>query len=205
MSLSEDFDKEYKALATAAAHGEDIWDGSKALAMEMTHDLDQRQLRLGDLACLVEKQKGEDTIGVWATEIGEVRKTITDYRTVSRFWPKDIRDEVLDELPRLNYSLLKLAANRFPNRDEALPFLVECASNEWSVERARVTLNKRMGKRVPAEKFIPASLVEIVSLDPRTLTMTVKFIGGTFPMHLSTGVRGKLVMTAAGELVEVQA
>lgn len=205
MSLSDTFEKEYNALSCAAQQGEDIWDGSKALAMEMAHDLDQRQLRLGDLACLVVKQKGQDTIGVWATEIGHSRKTITDYRTVSHFWPKEERDAVLDELPRLNYSLLKLAANRFASREEALPFLIECVDQEWSVEKARVALNRRMGRVVPPQKFIPASHVEITHLDPLNGTMTVRFIGGLFPAHLSAGITGKLTMTAAGEAVEVRA
>jgi len=197
------FEAEFRKLVDVARETGDVMAASTDLAMDIGQEHDNAQLWLGDLALLVSTVHGQDSIGKWATDIGRVRKTITDYRTVAAFWPTADRMALMEECPTINYSLLKLAANRFATRDEATTFLIECVDQHWSVEKARMVLNKRMGRHVPAEKLIPASLVEITHLDYATGTMTVKFIGGLFPTHLSAGVRGQIVMTVAAAPVEM--
>lgn len=192
-----DFENAYRLLEQAAEVGEDIWDISKNLGVEIVKVKDDKQFRLGDLACLVVKRYKEDAIGKWATEIGEKRSTVTGYRTVCSFWKKSAREDLLDRMPRVNYSLLRLTAHKFETPEAAEDFLIEVCDKDWSVEKASVALKKRRGQVVPPEKLIDGQHVEIVSLDYHTGLMTTRFIGGVFPTHLDVGTRGKMTMQAA--------
>jgi hypothetical protein len=191
-----DFDKAILTLEEASKQGEDIWDTAANLGAMINKSLDRKQFTLGDLACLVAKRYGQDTLGDFATSIGVRKKRLQEYRTVCRTFEKSARADILSQCPQLSYSHLRLAAHKFDTLDDSMAFLNACADSNWSVEKAELKAKEMAGQPLPPQKFIDGH-IEILSIDPQTGVMTVRFIGGYCP-QVDPGVRGRMTMHAAG-------
>jgi len=195
-----DFNRAITLLEQASDQGDDIWDTTVNLGIVAVQDQDQRNYNIGDLSVMVGKKYGEDTIGEWAKAIGADVARVKEYRTTCAYWEKSARADILRTMPRVNYSLLRLTANRFASTAEAVTFLEECCDNEWSVERARLVIKERKGEVMPPEKV--ADVHVVITGVYRTMgTMTVKFIGGMFPA-IDEGLNVRLVMYATKDTGE---
>ena len=106
---------------------------------------DGSQWRLGDLAQEVAKGYGEDTIGKYAGEIGIVKKTLMNYRTVSaRFSP-----EVRNNHRKLSYSHFVVASGL----TEPLAWLEKANDNNWSIEMMKREISLASNEsQLPKEK-----------------------------------------------------
>lgn len=196
-----DFDTLLPLLEKASQSGDDIWDTAVNVGMELNKSLDTKRFELGDLACLVSKKYGHDTIGKFATEIGVKKARLQEYRTVTSFYPKDLRMQIFGAYPGLTYSHLRTAM-KLQSPDEAMFFLEECADSGWSVELAELEIKVRAGESIPPEKLIDASVV-VTSTDPRAGTITLQFVGGLFPVEVGQGARCRLTLYAISETERV--
>jgi hypothetical protein len=190
-----DFDVEIAKLEQAAQSGANVWDDAVNAGMELNKSLDTRRFELGDLAVLIGKKYGQDTIGKFATEIGVGKKRLQEYRTVAHFYEKSLRMQIFNAYPSLTYSHMRTAM-KLASPAEVMGFLEECATNDWSVEKAGVEIKDRAGEPLPPEKLIEASVV-VTGTDRSSGTMTFKFVGGLFPVEINQGTRLRLTLHAA--------
>lgn len=87
----------------------------------------EKNWELGDLAQTVEKDYGSDSIGKYAREIGVNKKTLEQYRWVSRKFEKTMRLEFLD-LPWSHFMAVA-------ELDEPKPWLKKARDNKWSYKQ----------------------------------------------------------------------
>lgn len=189
-----DFDRAIALIQEASKKGEDVWDVSVNLGVALVQAQDKDNYNIGDLAVTVQSDYGEDSIGKWSKDIGADVKRVKEYRTTCAYWQKEARNELLQAMPRVNYSLLRLTANRFASPKEAIAFLEECCDNDWSVERARLAIKELKGELLPPEKVADVH-VNVTRVDHATGKMTVEFVGGVFP-DVAEGLKARLVMYA---------
>lgn len=185
-----DFYDDLDVIQAASAKGEDIWDTAENFGRLLSKKRDGVQYVLGDLACLMEVHYGEDTLGKFASAIGETRRRLEDCRTVCKFFKKPTRVQIFETLPQLSFSHLRLAAQRFPTYEQAEAFLHECAQEGWTVEKASIALKKRMGAPVPPEKIDITARITHIAADG---TLHLACIGGYAPVDvLHTGMTVRL-------------
>jgi hypothetical protein len=122
-------------------------------------DLDAGKWELGDLALSLEKRYGHDQIGLFAIQIGKEKKSVQAYRQVAGFYKKSIRIDFLEPLANLRWSHCRLAL-RLKDIEEALVFLGTASDEGWTVEQARIELNRQLGK--PERKERPLCMGEYI-------------------------------------------
>lgn len=180
MTGAATYDDAIDVLERAVEAGENVWDTAVNLGMVLAQDSDALRYHLGDLACIVPKQYGKDTLGRFAADIGIERTRLQEYRTTCAFWTRGVRRDLLQRLPSVNYSLLRLTATHFTSPKEAVTFLEDAADGNWTVEKARLELKARKGETLPPEKVADVQVC-VTALDPQNGTMTLACTGGVFP------------------------
>lgn len=113
------------------------WEEILSDGLVAREDRDGSQWKLGDLAIEVAKSYGEDTIGKYAGEIGIVKKTLMNYRTVSARFTNEVRTKYR----KLSYS--HFAALVPLESPEA--WLEKADDNDWSIEMMKRELSLAQG------------------------------------------------------------
>ncbi len=113
---------------------EDKWRIFIQRGLEVQQETDSVNWKLGDLAIEVETAYGEDSIGKYAREIRVERKTLMNYRTVSRAFSQTVRNEY----PKLTFSHFSVVTS-IEKREH---WLEQTSINGWSVERLRTQVKK---------------------------------------------------------------
>lgn len=148
-----------EAIEQAAAEGNDVWEMVVSAGIQASDKGDESRWLIGDLALLVRTEYGEDSIGKWAKDIKCPVDRVKEYRTVCGFWDRELsaRADFLAELKNIYYTHYR-EAMRLKDYDAAVEFIEECAMNDWSVEAARLELDKRLGKKAPPAKLVDSEL-----------------------------------------------
>lgn len=135
--------------------GLDIFEQAVGLGEQVRRQDDDAKWIVGDLACLVQKKHGSNRISEFAKNIGWEVDRVKEYRTQSKFYPRSVRAEFWNNLPKgvtkPAYSKFR-AAKRFKDMEVALDFLLECPP-EWTCERLRVEVSVKLGKPTPPLKY----------------------------------------------------
>jgi len=145
-------------LEALAETAQDIMQEAITVGQEMNGDMDERRFGLGDIAKLLVKRHGEDTLGEWAKAISVPKKTAQEYRTVATFYEKPARAGIRENLPNISYSHMRLAI-KAGDLNEALSFLEECADGLWTVEQAGIEMSKRLTGIEPPKKLLDLTTV----------------------------------------------
>lgn len=145
-------------LAERAARGEDVYEEVIAEGMKKRESMDQYRWDIGDLATLVEKRYGDNTIAAFAKAINEDVEKVKDYRRVSAFWKKSVRNDFLG-IETLSYSHFRTAMRlkKKGGLDAACAFLDAAASGAWTIERTRIEAAKVVGKPPPPTRLLDAA------------------------------------------------
>ena len=127
------------------------WEEYVSVGIEAREQKDNSQWELGDLACGIEKDYGNDTIGKFANEIGVNKSTLKNYVQISKSFRK---------VPRGTFSILSYSHFReiAPLEDKEY-WLEQASDNDWSVEQLRIEI-KNHKKQQDIEDRIEMSLVE---------------------------------------------
>lgn len=134
------------ALESASQAGENIYEAAISAGIQARESGDSAKWLIGDLALLIRKDYGQDTIGQFAGDIGTAVERVHEYRTVCKFYPrraehgKPARADFFD-MPAITYSHMRMAM-RLKDFDAALEFLEDCSLNRWKCEKAAIELKK---------------------------------------------------------------
>lgn len=168
------------ALEALAADGADVWESAISAGIEAGASIDSGKWVIGDIACLVEKQYGEDRIGDFAKSINVERDRVVEWRGVCRFFDRPTRTALRASRPNLSYTHFR-EAKRLKDKAKAIAFLEEAADNDWNVERARIELRAQTGKPLPPLKLV----------DTKATVRRIEGLKVTF--DLNPGATGKLL------------
>lgn len=184
-----------------AAQDSDPWEALVSAGITASDHLETGRWTIGDLALRVEKKYGSNSIEQWAKSIKVEVARVKEYRTVAGFWhrEKSARAEILDAARNLYYSHFR-EAMRLEDMDEAEGFLRECADNDWTVEAARLELNKRLGKPEPPEKLVDV-VAKVVEIDPANGAVMV-LLGRDEAAALRLGDRYRIAIWEPGDVEE---
>ncbi len=105
----------------------DEWESLVSKGLELRESQDENAWALGELASSVESVYGEDSIGKYAVDIGVIKKTLMNYRTV---WKRYLGTGLKEKYPRLSFSHFKTVINT----EEPDYWLNQADSNDWGVE-----------------------------------------------------------------------
>lgn len=125
--------------------------------LEAAENIDKGRWTIGDLALQVKKIYGRDTVGKFATRINVPKLRVSEYRSMSDFYPESMRKRIFEQYPPglITYTHLR-TARRLKDPVAVIAFIDECASNAWTCEVADVTLTKRL----KPETVIPKKLLD---------------------------------------------
>ena len=112
-------------------HAFEAWEDLLSQGMEAREDKDNSQWKLGDLAEVVQKNYGEDSIGKYSYAVGVEKKTLMNYRTISKRFPSPIREKYR----KLSWSHFSAVSAEKITKPEA--WLEKADTEEWSVENLR--------------------------------------------------------------------
>lgn len=136
-----------QAIERIISEGHDAWESIISLANSSENDMTSRRWLIGDLALLVKKEYGKNRIADFATKANLARSTVSQYRTVSSFYPPEVRQE----FETLSYSHFRCAMRL---KERAFSFLDEAASNQWTIEQSQIKAQERLGKPLPPLKLL---------------------------------------------------
>lgn len=151
---------------------EELCDEGRAAA----DDIHNGYWRLGDIARQVNKAYGADAIGEFAKAIGQPKARVREYRRVAAYWDENSeRSSFLEEFPQVPFSIYR-EAMRLKDKQKAADFIVDAATNEWSVEKAALVVDKELGKPVPREQvFAAVGNVDSITSSESFVWVTVKY------------------------------
>jgi hypothetical protein len=112
-------------------HMYESWEELIVKGMEARSLKDDSQWILGDLSEIVQKNYGEDSIGKYAYGVGVERKTLMNYRTISKRFPIHIREKY----KKLSWSHFSAVSAEKIQKPEA--WLEKADTEELSVESLR--------------------------------------------------------------------
>lgn len=127
-------------------------------------EMDERRWFVGDRAALVEKRYGGRTLDDFARDINANKSTIHGWRRVANFYPKSIREKLLDEFSNLSYSHFKDAL-RCGSVDEAISWLETCSLEGWSPDKAAHELTIKLGRDTDPNSSIPGTITAVFKRD----------------------------------------
>jgi len=128
------------------------------MGMEAREKKDNAQWELGDLACKVKKDYGKDAIGKYAIDIGIVKTTLQEYKTISSFYEKSARADFL----RLSFSHFRLAEKN-NTKEQAIGWLQKADDNDWTCEQLAIEIKKLK----PVENILaPEGKYDVIVIDP---------------------------------------
>jgi len=117
------------------------WESLVSKGLELREKQDSNQWELGELASEVESVYGEDSVGKFAGDIGMVKKTAMNYRSV---WKRYEGTGLREKYPKLSFSHFRSVINT----DNPDYWLNQSDLNDWSVEK----LGHEMGDSDPRPK-----------------------------------------------------
>lgn len=111
--------------------------------------IDQGRWIIGDDACVIKTQYGKHTLDEYAKAINVAKDRVEDYRGVCKFYSEiSVRTEYLESNPMITFSHMRVA-KRLKDVQKAYDFLDECSNNAYTVEKARIELQRKLGKPIP--------------------------------------------------------
>lgn len=150
------------AIEALIERGDDIWEVLVNAGIQAQEFLDTGRWTIGDLAGLVDKQYGQNTIGTFAKAINVEVERVREYRTVAAFWEIPHRQKIRADYPTITYSHMR-EAMRLKSVEAAEAFIEECAGEGWTVEEARLKLRERLGKPLPPRKLVDGVYVPVAA------------------------------------------
>lgn len=115
-------------------------------------EMDKGRWVIGDLACAVEKSYGASLIDDFAREVNVGKASVKAYRTVCRFYEKDMRVAFLEANPRITYTHMRHAM-RLETVDAAYAFLNEASANGYTTDEAAHHIAELVGKATQSKVF----------------------------------------------------
>lgn len=155
-----------------AKSGGDIWEACVSAGIQAKALLNEGRWAIGDLACLIATRYNENAIRNYAHSIKYGVRSVYEYRQVAGYWEMCARAQYLQECPNLDYSHYR-EAMRLKSLKAAKAFLYECADQDWTYDKARIELNKRLGKPLPPLQLLNAAEVCIVGIDQSFMRLDV--------------------------------
>lgn len=138
-------------LATLAEGGANIWVSAVAHGLSLGGAEDRARYELGDLALLVGSEYGADRLGQFARSINRPAKQLQEYRTVCRYYPRIVREQIFTACPRVTYTHLRTAM-RLHDLDRSVAVLRAAHEQRWPVERMAEEIDRMRGKPAPPAK-----------------------------------------------------
>lgn len=138
-----------QAIERLIDEGHDAYESMVALAHSVEVDTMAHRFLLGDLALLVRKSYGRNRMATFATAANIARSTMAQYKSVSQFYPEDVRST----FENLAYSQFRDAMRL---KENALDFLDEVSANQWTIEQTKIEVKKRVGIPTPPLKLLDA-------------------------------------------------
>lgn len=166
------------------------WDMAVSVGMKMREDDDKTRWVTGDIAAALEKSYGENITGQFAKAIKRAAKTVYEYSSMARFYPMSARQKIFEDYETATYSIMR-AAKRFGTLEQAIAFIEECADGEFTVERANLEANKRLGKPVPPPRLLDAE-VGLRHVDLETGVVAFQVAPGADLTHLQQHINKAL-------------
>lgn len=145
---------EVAKLAEQALKGGDVMEQAIILGQDALAQGDHTRWLLGDLACIVQKRYGHNSIKTFADGFHAKPKTVQEYRTVCLRFTKSVRAGIMGQYPDLTYSDFRIAARivKTPGDEyqmkHAQRFLGMIAKYGWTVEKTNVKAARMVGKSV---------------------------------------------------------
>lgn len=115
-------------------------------------EMDKGRWVIGDLACAVEKSYGASLIDDFAREVNVGKASVKAYRTVCRFYEKDMRVAFLEANPRITYTHMRHAM-RLETVDAAYAFLNEASANGYTTDESAHHIAELVGKATQSKVF----------------------------------------------------
>lgn len=176
-----------------AAQGFPFFEDAVSVCLDASEKMDEARWLIGDMALLVceDKKYGENMIGEFAKRINVSVDQAKEYRLMASYYEKSGRTDLLANLPILSYSHWKVA-KRLKDKDlkdadgnthigdiaDSIEFLYTCADGGWTIERARIEMDKLLGKEPkqpeePTEKEGPILVLEayVTDINGKVITL----------------------------------
>lgn len=119
--------------------------------LQAAADIDRGKWTIGDDAVDINAKYGRyngHVLADYAKGINLPVDRVAEYHGVCKFFPKSARAEYLESNPAITYTHLR-DAKRLKDYGKAMAFLDQCSAEAWSVEKARIELQRTLGKPVP--------------------------------------------------------
>lgn len=180
-------------LEKAQEAGDDILSMACSLGEQAQTNMDTGRWLIGDLALMVAKRYGKNTLQEFADSINVPVARVREYRTTAAFWDRKIsvRTEYLAEFPTLTYTHFRQAM-KLKDLDDAQTFLLRCADNGWKSEAAALEVRKLLDKPEPPAKLLDAEGT-LLRADQRTGELVIMLDGGAISLDALQGV-GEVVI-----------
>ena len=122
----------------------DTWESICDLGRAKSENLDTARWDLGDLGNVVMEHYSDKSLDDFAREIGQRKSTCYQYAAVARFYDLDLRTRLKDELPNVNYSMMR-DAMRTGDGDMAIEWLYDISANGYTADEASRRLTEKLG------------------------------------------------------------
>lgn len=162
------------------------WAELVTIGTQALTQIDAGRFVIGDCALLVDSHYGKDEIGRFADDINIEKKRAMEYRTVSRYYPPQIRAQ-FEGLP-ITYSHYK-AAMRYDDLEQSIDILHQAAGSLWRVMDMVNAIKEQLG-----EPITPSPLVATLIFRQENGRIIVE--GAE---HLPMGVRLDAKLTEGSE------
>ena len=177
------------AVERKAAQGHPFFEDAVTVCLDASEKMDEARWLIGDMALLISltKQYGADMIGEFAKRINVSVDMAKEYRLMAAYYEKSARTDLLGQLAILSYSHWKIAKQlkdkdledgHIGGIDDSIAFLYTCADGGWTIERARIEMDKLLGKEPKQpeeseEKEVPLLVLEayVTSIDGKIVTL----------------------------------
>ena len=123
----------------------DTWESICDLGRAKSENLDTARWDLGDLGNVVMEHYSDKSLDDFAREIGQRKSTCYQYAAVARFYDLDLRTRLKDELPNVNYSMMR-DAMRTGDGDMAIEWLYDISANGYTADEASRELTLKLGR-----------------------------------------------------------
>lgn len=172
-----------------AAAKQPFFEEAVTVCLDAAEKMDEARWMIGDMALLItsEKHYGADAVGQFAKRINVAVDSVQDYRMMAAYYEKSARADILGQMAVLSYSHFKVARRLkdLGGLPASIAFLTECADNSWTIEAARLEMDKRLGKE-PKQKEQAETKPEPLT----TIECYITEITGTTMTLNATNVRG---------------
>lgn len=151
-----------------------IWEESVSLGIALTGMEDETRWKRARLASMVRKKYGQNSLGKFASDTNSSVKTLRENVQIMNYFTIEAINE-WREHPILRYTHFRSAMRVGEDSDSytaAETFLRDCVEGDWSVSKAEVEADKRMGKKISPRKIAEFDAM-ILNVDDESMTIQV--------------------------------